>query len=155
MLNAQLRSCKKTGDGVSVFLKDRSHRCCTKNFTKRSLQGFGRNQTNFNHCLQTPPSLEEAAAYLCRLSSAFKLSRYSHQARQLGFIQTLNQADHPTPHTFGPVPCAPFFCRGGFIELMLRVNFPHVSFSPSFSFFFFFQVPIYLNSFPLFFFLLH
>lgn len=48
-----------------------------------------------------------------------------------------------------------FFWGGGFTELMLRVNFLHVSFSPSFSFFFFFQVPIYLNSFPLFFFLLH
>lgn len=51
--------------------------------------------------------------YLCRLCSAFKLSRYSHQARQLGFIQTLNQADHPTPHTFGLVPRVPFFWRVG------------------------------------------
>lgn len=45
------------------------------------------------------------------------------------------------------------------VELMFLFKrelslFP-VSLTPSFSFFFFFQVPIYLNSFPLFFFLLH
>lgn len=64
------------------------------------------------------------------------------------------RSPHPT-HIWSRASCPLFLERGGFIELMLRVNFLHVSFSPSFSFFFFFQVPIYLNSFPLFFFLLH